>query len=122
MSNNFNFQNGQNGQNENMFNNRLNLSELIQRNSFLEFLLKTIKEKIDLLKGNNDELEKKIKKCSICLDKESNYIFIPCGHHCICTDCKNNWINFNVNNNNNNNNNLLMCPMCRNIGNIYKVY
>jgi hypothetical protein len=112
-----------NNNNNNNNNNHFHIIELLRRNSFLEFLLEAIKDKLSIFKKEKEDLEKKIKKCSICLEKESDYIFIPCGHYCMCNDCKNKWINFNNNNSNNsNNNNLYMCPMCREVGNIYKVF
>ncbi|KAL3092002.1 hypothetical protein niasHS_005952 [Heterodera schachtii] len=31
---------------------------------------------------------KTVLECVICLDKEPKFIFVPCGHKCICADCK----------------------------------
>ncbi len=36
------------------------------------------KEKDDALKGG---------ECVVCLDVESNAVFVPCGHICMCMEC-----------------------------------
>jgi hypothetical protein len=38
-------------------------------------------------------------ECVICMDKQSEIIFIPCGHFCICLNCNSNLDR--------------KCPMCR---------
>lgn len=44
-----------------------------------------------------------IPECCICMDNESNMVFVPCGHLCICTSCADTIRNqFNT-----------KCPMCR---------
>ena len=30
-------------------------------------------------------------ECCICLDKLSEYIFVPCGHLCVCKECAEEW-------------------------------
>ena len=39
-------------------------------------------------------------ECIICMDNSPNYACIPCGHKCLCKDCKDNVID--------------NCPVCRN--------
>eukprot|EP00494_Astrolonche_serrata_P030327 UN30594 len=43
-------------------------------------------------------------RCVICLDKQSQYACIPCGHRCLCSDCESTittgWAS--------------RCPICRN--------
>lgn len=45
----------------------------------------------------DDEVEIE-NECVICLDKQSDAVFLPCGHVCCCLDCSAN---------------LELCPMCR---------
>jgi len=51
-------------------------------------------------------------KCPICYENRCKYIFIPCGHICLCNDCYMIFLK----------NKIFNCPLCRNIGNIYKIY
>ena len=46
--------------------------------------------------------------CVVCTDVESNMIFIPCGHLCMCNNCMDNY-------------NSKKCPICRSTGNYLKV-
>jgi len=51
-------------------------------------------------------------KCAICLHNKRSYIFIPCGHLCLCKECKNEYIK-----------KFDKCPICKKLfDNIYKVY
>ena len=43
------------------------------------------------------ELEEQ-RVCKVCLDKEANVVFVPCGHLCTCMDCAGS---------------LTKCPICR---------
>ena len=29
-----------------------------------------------------------VNTCAICLEKPANHCFVPCGHKCLCEDCK----------------------------------
>ena len=104
--------NNNNNVNVNLTNNKKNLDTIY---SLFEPLKKTNLE----LKEEINVLEKKIKeisennKCSICLTNEKKYIFIPCGHNCICESCNTKLIKSSLN---------FCCPICRTIGEIYKVY
>lgn len=49
--------------------------------------------------------------CKICLEEESGFIYIPCGHLCICKNCKDKILNRSI-----------KCPICNQSGEIYKVY
>ena len=49
------------------------------------------------------------KTCVVCMDKQADYVIVPCGHLCICADCIRQ-----VNN---------KCPICRiTFSNHYRVY
>ncbi|CAB9529410.1 expressed unknown protein [Seminavis robusta] len=37
--------------------------------------------------GDDDDLDKRDKKCVVCLEKEPVCAFIPCGHLCVCSGC-----------------------------------
>jgi len=37
--------------------------------------------------------------CKICMDKKAEYAIQPCGHKCLCVNCKDA--------------ELLLCPICR---------
>ena len=43
------------------------------------------------------------KICKICLTNSSNWAFVPCGHRCACTDCKDSLLQTVP----------LKCPICR---------
>ena len=48
------------------------------------------------------------KRCKICLDRDANMVFTPCGHMCACMQCTQK---------------LKMCPLCRRkINKAYKTY
>nr|PVC49566.1 hypothetical protein MACL_00002909 [Theileria orientalis] len=49
-----------------------------------------------------EDKDERIKKCSICLDKPSNTILMPCRHLCLCSECS---ISLSVQ--------IGRCPMCR---------
>lgn len=56
---------------------------------------KLISNSLNIEKDAKDEKKKKKKKkklntscCRICIDKKSNCTFYPCGHVCLCDDCK----------------------------------
>eukprot|EP01084_Bolivina_argentea_P116614 207170_1 len=51
---------------------------------------------------NIDEENNKERKCIICLDGKSDHILIPCGHICVCIECKESY-----------NDNNATCPICR---------
>ena len=50
------------------------------------------KENEDLIEsiytnGNNKKVKIFNQKCVICLERDSDYAFTQCGHHCVCEDC-----------------------------------
>lgn len=51
--------------------------------------------------------------CVICWKKQSNYIFIPCGHFCFCDECVETLKRTGR---------YLRCPICRTIGEYHKVF
>lgn len=51
--------------------------------------------------------------CIICWENKAQYIFIPCGHYCFCTDCVAIIQRFDR---------TTICPICRTRGEYYKVY
>jgi len=83
-------------------------------------MVKPLIFKIEKLEKQKTALEEKIyqldNKCSICLHNQSEYIFIPCGHLCICSECI---IFVNINNNFNI---KYKCPICRNMSSIFQVF
>ena len=48
-----------------------------------------------------------INECVICMDEQTNNVFLPCGHMCTCVKC---YIKLHKSNNKN-----AKCPMCRRI-------
>lgn len=90
--------------------NYLNNVYLKNINESINFLLNIIqKYKNKILNLENQLKLKKENKCSICMENDSEYIFIPCGHFCICANCNNEY-------------NQNICPLCRTLGNRFKVY
>ena len=61
------------------------------------------------LKIKNEKIKELKNECCICLEKTSTFLFINCGHYCICNLCNDKYINN-------------MCPKCRKISNRIKVY
>ena len=49
--------------------------------------------------------------CKVCYEEKSSFIYIPCGHLCICCSCKDKILNRSI-----------KCPLCNQSGEIYKVY
>ena len=48
------------------------------------------------------------KRCKVCLDRDANMLFVPCGHMCACMQCVSR---------------LKQCPLCRSrIDKAYKTY
>lgn len=93
-------------------NNKNYLSNVYLKNinESVNFLLNIIqKYKNKILNLENQLKSKKENKCSICMENDSEYIFIPCGHFCICANCDNQY-------------NQDICPICRTLGNRFKVY
>lgn len=79
------------------------------------FFYRIAKHNIQIIEDNepiqqNINLDKiyEIYECCICMDNESNMIFVPCGHLCICMICADT-----IRNQHN-----TRCPMCRTITNI----
>jgi hypothetical protein len=63
-------------------------------------------------KGKEGDGDKSIGFCSVCWDRQSDLVFIPCGHVTTCRPCG---IKLFLT--------RLKCPLCRKeIGNIYDVY
>lgn len=53
--------------------------------------------------------------CTVCINAESNQVFIPCGHICCCEDCANHIMR--------ESGNVKKCPICKGeISSMYKVY
>jgi len=53
--------------------------------------------------GESASTENEATECCICLDARATHIFVPCGHVCICKECKTPYKN----------GTKLECPMCR---------
>ncbi len=86
----------------------VNLNNFIKENK--NFNLNTLEILINKMMTQRDEKIQKLKNtCCICLNKESTYIYINCGHYCLCSKCKHRY-----------NNNS--CPKCRIIGTSIKVF
>ena len=99
-----------NQNNENLVNNNNTLSNFFR--VYVEPLkgyINTLRNQITRLKTENENLKR---TCVICYDNDSQYIFVPCGHFCICTGCNNRLNNMNMNN----------CPMCQTSGTRVRVY
>ena len=102
-------------ENENVTNNNLieeeekfNLNNFIKENQ--KFTLNTLEILINKMMTLRDEKIKKLKNtCCICLNKESTYIYINCGHYCLCSKCKHKY-------------DSNICPKCREIGRVIKVF
>ena len=100
---------------ENVTNNNLieeeekfNLNNFIKENQ--KFTLNTLEILINKMMTLRDEKIKKLKNtCCICLNKESTYIYINCGHYCLCSKCKHKY-------------DSNICPKCREIGRVIKVF
>lgn len=86
--------------------------------NFFSLYIDPLKKKIESLKVENDKLNDRLKShnnsnmCAICLENQSEYIYIPCGHLCICSNCSDKCQTLNI----------LYCPVCRGTGDKYKVY
>jgi len=53
-------------------------------------------------------------KCIICLDKNKDSIFYPCGHECVCNDCGREYLRLIRDK---------FCPVCRDrVKDLTKVY
>eukprot|EP01084_Bolivina_argentea_P041290 76184_1 len=64
------------------------------------------------VKENSDEEDNKL--CIVCLENEKDYVIIPCGHICVCKECKEE---------NYDDVDDATCPICRcNIEKIMKTY
>ena len=46
-----------------------------------------IENKIDKLNNEQREQREERTQCSMCLEKPSQSVFIPCGHRCVCWEC-----------------------------------
>lgn len=70
---------------------------------------KTLGTKTEPATGGNDESTPKQKKeCNICMDADSDTVFMPCRHMCACATCADK---------------LATCPICRkHIDHCIKVY
>ena len=53
--------------------------------------------------GSNEIVKIFNRKCVICLERDSEYIFKQCGHQCICEECYQNKGNIDI----------LKCLVCR---------
>jgi Zinc finger, C3HC4 type (RING finger) len=52
------------------------------------FLFRGTLKKFDKSIFETRECEKILSKCRICMETDSSCTFYPCGHVCICSDCK----------------------------------
>jgi len=123
-----------NNENNNRINNNLNNNEnnnrinnyLSQAYGFMEVFVNPLRKKITNLKNEIKNLKNQIiekdniieefdkKCCSVCFINESNIIFIPCGHLCMCNQCYNKYLEHNMN--------MTLCPICRSYSSGYNVY
>lgn len=95
------------------------LTNLIIRKSIKNYTTKNtstpiIKEEINSKKEYKEEnnSSEDNKQCIICLSEKREYLIIPCGHLCLCQNCKKNFKKRDS-----------KCPICRNkINFIQKVY
>ena len=99
-----------NQNNENIVNNNNTLGNFFR--VYVEPLkgyVNTLRNQITRLKAENENLKR---TCVICYDNNSEYIFVPCGHFCICAGCNGRLQNMNIQN----------CPMCQTSGTRVRVY
>lgn len=75
----------------------------------LKGYINSLRNQITRLKTENENLKR---TCVICYDNNSEYIFVPCGHFCICAGCNGRLQNMNIQN----------CPMCQTSGTRVRVY
>ncbi len=96
--------------NENIINNINTLANFFR--VYVEPLkthINTLRNKIKKLKDENENLKK---TCVICYENNCEYIFIPCGHYCICSGCNKKCQTMNIQS----------CPLCQTNGTRVKVY
>ena len=73
---------------------------------------RSVNDEFELLKLPADHSKNNM--CVICLDKERDSIFYPCGHECVCQPCGKQFMDKAA---------QKMCPICRNrIKDIIKVF
>ena len=53
--------------------------------------------------GRNEVVKSFNRKCAICLERDSDYLFKQCGHRCICEECYQNKSDIDI----------LKCVVCR---------
>ena len=94
-------------------NSSISLNNPIEKNSFSVKNNNFVYLKIDSPRGVQQDIFSERNKgiCKICYEEESSFIYIPCGHLCICQNCKDKILNRSI-----------KCPMCNKSGEIYKVY
>lgn len=58
---------------------------------------------------------KKENLCKICLDKHSEYAYMPCGHYCVCKLCNDKILSETYNHE-------PKCIICKASASLYKIY
>ena len=88
-------------------------------NLFVEPLKKLIvnlrKNIADLTRQNTEKdktIEELTNECCVCLMDNSQYIFIPCGHFCLCNTCTAQYRDHDLN----------FCPVCKRHGETFRVF
>ena len=75
-------------------------------------LTQELGEKDKVIDEKDKVIEKLENTCTICLMDRSQYIFIPCGHFCMCNTCTAQYKDYNFN----------WCPVCRREGDTFRVF
>eukprot|EP01083_Nonionella_stella_P107724 312364_1 len=79
-----------------------------------QIVLKEI-EKLKALMSDKEDTVDVVPRCVICRDGTADFVAIPCGHVCLCNNCKNKVAK-------NRNNEAIRCPFCGKQCDIYKTY
>ena len=91
--------------------------------TYIDLFVTPLKRLIANLKNNIKNLREEIVKkdqlieelsneCCLCLMDKSQYIFIPCGHFCMCNTCTAQYKDHDFN----------FCPVCKRNGETFRVY
>ena len=91
----------------------ISLNNPMETINYIEKADNSLNLKIDSPKSVQQNMlsERNKRICKVCYEEESSFIYIPCGHLCICSTCKDKILNRSI-----------KCPMCNQSGEIYKVY
>jgi len=76
--------------------------DYVRTSSIAGILFRRQPDEVDVLEVPENAMEQNL--CIICMDKQKNSVFVPCGHECVCHPCGDKFMRQAASK---------LCPLCR---------